>query len=733
MKNLKRVAVFCFIIFLVAAMSGADGLIIVEPPLQELPLEVAPRPRRIVPKPLPVKYHHVTIDINNQVAKTHIDQVFKNPYNRDMEGTYIFPLPEDASISEFAMYMDGEKVKGEILEKEEARRIYEDIVRRMKDPGLLEYIGRNLFKARVYPIPAKGEKRIELEYYQTLKYDAGMIRYTYPLDTERFSPTPLEDVSIKATIKSEIPIKTVYSPSHPIDITKRKNEAVCGYEESDVLPEKDFHLYYTVSEKDIGMSLLTYNEKGDDGYFMLMISPGEVDVQSLPKDIVFVLDTSGSMKGEKIEQAKEALKYCIESLNDDDRFNIITFATSVNPFKKGLVESEKDILNEAVEYVSALEARGGTDINSALTEALDMFPESDRPRMTVFLTDGEPTVGITDRSEITANVEKANERNSRVFVFGVGHNVNALLLDKIAEDNRGVPEYVEPDENIEVKVSAFYEKVSEPVLSNIEIDFGKIDPYDIYPKTLPDLFKGTQLTILGRHKKDVASAITLKGNVGEKERSFTYEDSFPEKEKENDFIPRIWATRKIGYLLSETRFKGESKELREEIISLSKEYGVMTPYTSFLVLEDEPPRRIAGQPRDRRFRHGQRSDVLTMPGKGTQPTPAPPRPMAESGRDAVKFAQKVQRMKDEEVAAPSRQDQSVKHVGGKTFYLKDGVWVDSNYKEEMKTEKVDYLSEEYFELTRKNPELGKYFAIGDKVIVVFQGKAYQVIPEKETE
>ncbi len=688
----------------------ADGLIIVEPPIDRRIVPPHPMPQ---PVALTVKYHRVKVDIYNQVATTSVDQVFKNDYNVDLEGTYIFPLPEDATISDFAMYVDGKRISGEVLDKDRARQIYEDIVRRMKDPGLLEYIGRNMFRARVYPIPAKGEKRVELVYQETIKYDAGLYKYVYPLDTERFSPTPLEEVTISARVKSRIPIKSIYSPSHDVDTKIKENEASCGYEDKNVKPDKDFVLYYTVSEKDVGLNLLSYRRPGEDGYFLLLLSPGQIEARAIPKDIIFILDTSGSMNGDKLKQAKDALRFCINSLGRDDRFNVMSFATSVNLYRDDLVPASKRETEEALKFIDEFQARGGTNINEALISGLKMFTDSKRPQMVVFLTDGEPTVGITDMKDILKNVEAKNEAKARIFVFGVGDDVNSHLLDKIAEAERGVSEYVVPKENIEVKVSSFYRKISEPILADIELDFGKIKTKEIYPLTLPDIFKGTQLVLLGRYSGDGATAITLKGYVDGKENRFVYEDKFPKEDKENDYIPRIWATRKIGYLMSEIRLKGENKELIDEIIKLSKEYGIMTPYTSFLILEKEDDYRVLGiEPHQ--------ASKLKADGKVFEEA------MKKSvGRSAVSSGLDIKGLKNK-VSADEPTLDTIKHLGDKTFYLRDKTWIDSEYREGMRVREVKYLSDRYFEILRRKPELGRYFALAENIIVVYEGECYQV-------
>ncbi len=713
---LKKLTFYCFIflwtLFVSAGFVFADGIIIPDP----VPGVIEK------PNPLSVQYHRVTVDINNQVATTSIDQVFKNDYPTDLEGTYIFPLPDDASISSFSMYINGKETEGEILDKDKARQIYEDIVRRMKDPGLLEYMGRNIFRARVYPIPKNGEKRIKLIYQETLKYDAGMVQYVYPLDTEKFSPTPLEEVTISVRIKSNTPIKTIYSPSHKIDKKLGEYEATCGYEEKNVKPDKEFVLYYTVAETDMGLNLLTYRKSQEDGYFLLMLSPGELKKENLVinKDLTFVLDTSGSMNGKKIAQAKEALRYCINNLNKGDRFNLISFATEINLLKDNLVPANDKNIKDALDFITNLRARGGTNINEALISALQKKPDEKRPHMIVFITDGEPTVGVTDINELTENIAKANKTNARIFVFGVGYDVNTHLLERIAQDNSGVTEYVKPDtaegtgEDIEIKVSRFYEKISEPILADVNIDFGKIKMKELYPKDFPDIFKGTQLILLGRYQGDGSTAITLKGQVSGKEKKFVYEGKFPKVMDENVFIPRLWATRKVGYLMNEIRLKGENKEIKDEIISLSKEFGIMTPYTSFLILEDEKDYERWGITQ---------SAVPHLKSAGNQFGKAM---REDKGVDSISAGSEISKLKKEGVITKSQLD-TVRHIGAKTFYLREGGWVDNEFKEEMKLIKVEYLSKEYFSILKQEPALGKFFSLGENVTVVFEGKCYQVV------
>ncbi|MGB9881002.1 MAG: VIT domain-containing protein, partial [Anaerolineae bacterium] len=568
------VCAFLLLSLITGITARADGFIIPIPP-----------PHINVVPDLTVKYHHVQVTIKDQVAYTAIDQVFLNDSPYELEGTYIFPLPEDAAISDFAMFVDGQRLSGKILDKEEARRTYESIVRRRRDPALLEYIGRNAFQASIYPIPAHGEKRVQLSYSQVLLADRGLVRYVYPQDTERFSSRPLEEVVITVELQSRVPIKAIYSPSHDIAIERTsETSALVSFEASNVRPDKDFELYYSISEDDIGVSLLSYKERGEDGFFLLLIAPPvEAEAETIvAKDVIFVLDTSGSMEGQKLQQAKEALEFVLDNLQEEDRFQIIAFNTSISKYATSLCSaSERD---QARQFVRRLAAGGGTNIHRALLEALALA-SNERPVFIIFLTDGLPTVGVTDMKQILAEVNRVATQNVRLFAFGVGYDVNTILLDTLSQEHRGVSAYVEPGQSIEEEVASFYTKISAPLLSDSRLYIKGITVEDLYPDPLPDLFVGSQLLIVGRYREGGKAQIMLSGTVNGEERSFSYPNLSFSQQGGQDFVPRLWATRKIGYLLKEIRLHGENKELVDSIIALSVRYGIMTPYTSFLVDE----------------------------------------------------------------------------------------------------------------------------------------------------
>ena len=547
--------------------------------------------------PLAIKHQRVDLQIKDGTATAKIEQVFQNSVNRVLEAVYVFPLPESASIVDFAMYINGKRMSGEIVEKQKAKRIYQDIVRRMKDPGLLEQMSGNLFRCSVYPVPANGEQRIEISYSESLQFDAGLYKLVYPLKTGERASRTLEDFTVSAKLSSSLPIKNIYSPSHKVGISRKgEHEAIIGFEEDRSVLDRDFVLYYGVSKKDFGLNLLTHAEDKDGGYFMMMISPTvqPPEERVVSRDITFVFDSSGSMSGDKIKQARKALKYCVHKLNKKDRFNIIRFSTDVEPFREELVNADGANCEAALEFIEGIIARGGTDINGALTRALSMKKSKNRPYVVVFLTDGRPTIGVTEMKEILQNLEKTKRVGSRMFVFGVGHQVNTHLLDRISGDNGGISQYVKPGEDIEVKVSSLQDKMSRPVLADPVVKIEKIDIHETHPKKLDDLFAGNQILLFGRYRGEGHVAIRLTGTIDGKDQEYVYEGSFAAKSVENSFIPRLWATRRVGYLLDEIRLHGEEKELKDEVLQLSKEYGIMTPYTSYLVLEKEQDYKTHG-------------------------------------------------------------------------------------------------------------------------------------------
>jgi len=734
-QKITRVLLTFSILCALATIASAQGVIVPGP------CRRCPDPRPIpLPRALPIKSIKIDTVISSQVATTHVEQVFRNDTNAMLEGTYLFPIPESASIAEFAIWDGDRRLVGEVRSREEARRIYDEIVRRQRDPGLLEYAGKDLFQASIFPIPPHSDKKLEITYTQVVRAEGGTVSYRYPLGSGR-QLTQIGSVAGRVEVESKVPLRNVYSPTHAIDVKRSSDRrSVVSFESESGKEPQDFQLFYTISKEDFGLTLLTHREAGKQGYFLLMISPKDdwSEQEYSAKDVVFVVDTSGSMAEEgKMEKARGALLYGVRILRPQDRFNIISFAGEEHLMEAGLIAADEQGRARGEAFVKKLKPVGGTNINQSLLASLRQFSETDRerPKMLVFMTDGLPTVDETNVSRILDNVRKATRPGLRLFTFGVGYDVNTALLDKLAAENGGVADYVEPKEDLEVKVSNFFSKVNYPVLTDLQLDMGGARTDLIYPRNIPDAFRGSQVTLIGRYSNEAdlnSIQLRLTGKAGGAMRTYTYPNlSFPLRTDANDYLPRLWATRRVGWLMEQVRSNGEQKELRDEIIDLGTRYGIVTPYTSYLALEERE--MSVNAPRQTVTRRN-----ATIGGgfgnMNAPPSPASsPKVMAESvivtGADAVQQSkaqreqQDVTRIKDDDVRTDA-----VKRVAGKTFYLIDGAWTDSEFKAESKLPETVLVfgSDEYFALLKQNTKLGSYFSLGERVVVVLDGRVYRV-------
>ncbi len=752
--------------------------------------------------PLGVKYQHVSAEIQDGTAVTKVEQIFVNSSGRQLEAHYVFPLPKGAALQDFYLWINGKKTKGEILEKKKATEIYEGIVRRLQDPGLLEYVDSDVFRARVFPVPANGEQKIELTFSQVLDFQSGIYHYHYPLGAGARGAPPLkvrQDFSFAAKLSSKVPIRSIYSPTHTLGISKKsENEAVAGMEAGSGFDiSKDLDLYYTTSDKAIGLSVLSYRASNEEpGYFLALVAPRN----EIPKDeiiakrITFVIDTSGSMMGDRMKLAKDSLKYCVQRLNPKDEFNVVRFSTDVEALFEKAQAASGDNVKKALSFVDTFEAIGGTAIDEALQRGLkDAEGKGDRPHMVIFITDGHPTVGTTEEDAIAGNHKKLN-KGSRVFTFGVGDDLNARLLDRIAEDGQGTSDFVRDGKEFEIKISAFMDKVANPVLSNVALDLTAFGAYDVYPKKLPDLFKGQQLVVMGRYRTPGEAKAVLTGTINGGKKTYEYGAAMSGQNKAADFIPRLWAIRKVGYLLEEIRLRGERAELKDEVTMLGKRFGIVTPYTSYLVVEDVPPPPVANNRRfDERGRPGDRSPPpppapvvpwaqapreeaqrfapakkakeeakADAPATAAAPRPAPTgapemdsddyamafgggkgvaagqgRDLgalgSSSGSEGIAVSKATRGMKDSE-KGPASSD-PVRIAAGRTYIFRSGGWIDSEaLSGTPKTLKVKYLSEGYFALLREKPELKAALALGNRVVVVIApGKSIVIAPNEGEE
>ncbi len=709
--------------------------------------------------PFEVASQSVDVKLTEATAETTVEQVFINRSGSQQEGQYFFPIAEDAGVRRFTMWMDGKEVVGELLDADRARAIYESIVAKARDPGLLQFAGRGLIQAKVFPIPAGGECRIRLQYTEPVKIDGGLAAYRFPLGAPSAGFKPVAQFSLRVAITTDRPLISAFSPTHACSVDRRsEKEVVLGFEKQRLEPESDFQLFAQLGNDAFGLSLLPYRLGEDEGFFMARISPrlASRDDAVLPKNIMFVLDTSGSMAdGNKIAQARKALQFCVTNLNRQDRFNIMSFATEIRAFRDSWSLADDTSKNAARAFIDELNAVGGTDINGALARALEMRPSAaaaseeawrNNPYFVVFITDGEPTVGVTNPDEIIKNVAAANKGGStRIFSLGVGYQVNTKLLDRLSDDNGGARDYVTPSEDLELKMSAFYTKLANPVLADVALQFEGVSVHDLYPRKMPDLFEGGELVVVGRYGGAKENAqITLSGTVRGEKRSYNYACVFPAQAAQNDYLPRFWAMRKIGFLLDELRLHGENMELRTEVIRLSKLYGILTPYTSYLVQEDE---RMAV--RERRAPAGggfMPAPVrAAMDDKDDEYADAAAGQSAKTGRSATVQSRGNRKLRDAPAEGAQlefkryREDnrdaqgrELVNFVGPKTFYFDGERWVDAGYDGKAPTQKLVLFSKEYYDTLKQHRDLAGCFAQGERVIVSIGGKHFEtVVPTDE--
>jgi len=670
---------------------------------------------------LEVPYQRVSVTIDNQVATTRVEQLFRNPNDWMLEGTYFFPLPPGATVSELTMWVDGTPIEAQILAKDEARAVYDAIVRQMRDPALLEYVGTDAIQANVFPIPPGDERKIEIEYSYLLTAENGAFRFTYPQSAGLYTQTPLDEQSIRVEVNSGEAIRTLYSPSHRVAIERPTDfSAIVGYEDANVTPTDDFELYYTVSPEEIGLTLLSYKDPGEDGFFLLLVAPGIEPGEVVAKDVILVLDTSGSMEGEKMAQAQEAAAWVIDHLNPEDRFALVSFSTGVSLYEPELLPANQP--GDYRQYIDSLEAVGGTNISGALLEAanfVDDAGDAGRPTTIIFLTDGLATEGITDTPMLLQAVGEAMPAGARVFAFGVGDDVDTVLLDTLAAEQRGATTYVRPGQAVDEAVSAFYAKVGSPVLTDIVLDTGDIRIDQVYPVELPDLFAGTQFVIAGRYREGGPATVTLAGTANGREQTFTYEDQLFRDEGGEPFIPRLWATRAIGHLMQQIRLRGEDPELVQSIVNLSTRYGIITPYTSFLIEEDDIFAQTGADVQ------GRAEEALAAPAEASGAA-AVDRAAVEGSLSAAEAPMPMATVVVSGDRGQTVAQALVQSAGRRTFFLRGGVWVDSAYDGESVPQVIPFASDAYFNLLDNRPDLGEALALGDEIIVVIDGDTYRV-------
>lgn len=766
---MQRLLACCFglCVLAFAQVAGAQGFLLSHDHSQRMPRpwsHVPPDPSVMTCQ---VKELSIQARLKDQVAQVQVSQTFLNTGSRQLEAQFVFPLPYDGAIDKLTLMVDGKEYPAQLLSKEDARARYEAIVRSSKDPALLEWMGHGLFQTSVFPVPAGQTRTVTLQYNQLLKKDQGVTDFLFPLSTAQYTTKPLEKLDLQVSIESSIAIRNVYSPSHALTIERPdEDHAVVKYSATKVVPSSDFRLFFDVNPDKLGTSLLSYRPNAnEDGYFLLLTTP-QVPQQNeqLPKTVLFVVDKSGSMQGEKIEQAKSAIKFVLNNLKEGDTFNIVAYDTAVETFRPELERFNEETRKQATGYVNGLFAGGGTNINDAMKAALEQIKDKSRPTFVLFTTDGLPTVGERSEPKIAQTARDANKAGARMLNFGVGYDVNSRLLDRLAREHSGASEYVRPNEDIEVHVSKVYSKISAPVLADVEVkfEFDKVEaeagpPVNrIYPSDKFDLFAGEQVVVVGRYRHSGVAKVVITGHVGEQTSKFDFPVDFAQASSTSSygFVEKLWAMRRIGEIIDQLDLNGRNEELVKELVLLSTKHGILTPYTSFLADETSRPTlargseafRSNGLAADRRLGDLDQADGqsgvaqraskqmfkkqsnLAAPAAASKPAgeaDAPADPVASGS--ATYFDAKS----DREVVVST-----IRQAGNQTAY-KRGKRIVTPETADLDIEKdkaqiitIQRYTKEYFELVAKNTaddnQIMTQQAADEELLVNFRGQAYLI-------
>jgi Ca-activated chloride channel homolog len=661
----------------------------------------------------------VRIEVTGNVATVVVDEWFQSHGPALGEADYLYPLPRDAVFQSYSLYQGEEEIRGEIMDAGRAREIYEEIVRRRKDPALIELVGLGLLRARVFPLAPGETRRVTLRFTQLLdragdalhlKYAGGVPGSTSCWNGGSDSP----DACAPAPSPGSLEVRALqgsrflepFSPTHPLR-TERKGETLVVRAEGTL--SGSFSLFLPLAREGLGLTLVTHNPVGEDGYFLLSLSPGRGEAPAEPRDLTVVMDVSGSMSGEKIRQARAALLDLLGTLAQHDRFRLMAFSNAVRPLSLEWMPATPEELARARAWVGGLEANGGTNIAGALDEALRLESPGARLPVVIFLTDGLPTVGETSVEAILRKVA-ARRGRARVFSFGVGHDVNTALLDRMTEEGRGSTHYVEPGESVERALSLLAAKIRHPVLTDLVLARAPARIKEIYPVDIPDVFAGEELVLFGRYEtgvRDLAGELALDGRRGGESLRFALEAGFPAHEEGNAFIPRLWASRKLGFLTRRVWTEGPDEELLEAIRETALRYGLPSPYTSYLVLEpgmDMPGDRTGGR---------------ILPGLLRDQAPQAAA-FSVQGENAVKRARAAGALRavatEADLAAageaamdPALRDRhDLRAVAGRLFRLESGVWKDVEIHGSQEVLEVSPFGKGYFDLLELLPELRPY-------------------------
>jgi len=647
----------------------------------------------------------------------------------------MFPLPKGAAFQDLKLSINGEMVSGETMNANQARQIYEEIVRRQRDPALLEWMGYGLLRARIFPI-APGEQKKVVVRFQTVaerEGDALRVDYFRGMRTTQLGAgqQPEGRTSFVLTYPNDVMYGRAYSPTHSLyesgyasdesgdrfSFASVNRGSMRRVEVRDATGEVTILIPIRRSTS-AAISMLANAPGNGDGFALITLSPPSIRPRPAPRDLTFVIDVSGSMSGQKIEQARAAGKQILRTLSPMDRFRLIDFSSDVRTFRDGYSAATRENLRAAERYLDQLEAQGSTNISGALDEALSMPAQPGRLPIILFLTDGQPTVGERDASVIASNVAK--QRGScRLFTFGVGADLNVSLIEQLALEGRGTASFVRPEESVERAVGIVASRLTSPLVTDVRVHGDGVRLLKMHPSGPLDIFAGEDLVILARYSGSGDAFVRFDGQTTNGPVSWSTRVYFPDRARENPFVARLWATQRIGYLSAEKRKHGGSHEIDDEIRDLGDRFGIPTEFSSYLVVEPGMNRR-----RDLGAGGVQLQGVVTG---ATSAAPAAVQFEAAKTASAQRSVTSLS-MADEADFSGARRGGNVTRAGNVTFVLRDSVWTDVRYKKTAAVLQVKPFSDAYFKLIELVPDLREAFSVGERAIVAGRSMAIELTP-----
>lgn len=669
----------------------------------------------------------VHVEMVGRVLKYEVEERFINRGGTIGEADYLFPLPANAAFQDLKLSINGELVSGETMNVDEARRIYENIVRTQRDPALVEWMGHGLLHARIFPINPGEEKKVIVRFQSVAPREGDALRIDYYRGAGQPNQSTTRDggtTSFALTYSPSPELGTPFSPTHTLDFTERDGRRVV-----DVRGDaRDLTMLVPVRRSSAAsISMLPYAPGNEDGFALITVTPPPaVRGETTPRDVTLVLDVSGSMQGRKIEQARAAGRQLIGTLRTEDRFRLIDFSSDVRTFRDEFVPATSANVREANRYLDALEAQGGTNIEGALREATRPAVTNGRLPLILFLTDGEPTVGETRADRLASIGGDAAGRNGaqrRIFTFGLGSDVNVTLLEQLAMEGRGTAEFVRPDESVERMVGIVANRLVDPLLTDVRVRVdGDARLSKLLPATTSDVFADRDLVLFARYSGHGTSRITVEGNRRGVPVTWTTSVDFPDRERQNPFVARLWAAQRVGYLSAEKRRNGDSREFDDEIRSLGERYGIPTEFTAYLVTEPQfaAMRNAAGGGRPAPAPIGLQQVVTTGSMSKDKVFESAKAASAQRSVNSVAVMDSMRAaMTDSRVDGAA----SVRRVDTRTFTLRDGVWTDERYRAAMSATRVKPFSRAYFDLIAALPELRPVFVLGNRVAVAGRDRA----------